>query len=348
MSNCAAAFSVRFVKNGDVIQVTTNIANEDGEGKALFQVIDPISGTVAPSWKEVKEQPIISFQAKSTVGYPVKITGIGWGYNGKTLSFDVLSGAWQDEKTGLPFKARMSSGMPQLRVTDNIAGTSVMANRQISYEIEYVSNGMTDKVQGSMDVIIQASGDNSYNMQIVTGRGIELSEALPSITLSVQAYYGTNKLLFNDGTYTVEWYQGETALNKSGTSLEVTRDMVEGGSVFVAKLLKGGSVVAQDGQRVVDIADEYQIHCIPTGVNYVTLGRDAEYSLQVLRNKKPIVGQVTFDWSIHNVKGEVTHRKDSADVKPGIVTIKPEYCIYQSGDNEDYGDVDVYVTATLN
>ena len=82
MSTTGAAFSVRFLRNGDQVVIVRNIINHKGSGRALFQVIDPQTGVVAPNWdatglpegaeKEavLDAQPIIQLGVRSSFGYP--------------------------------------------------------------------------------------------------------------------------------------------------------------------------------------------------------------------------------------------------------------------------------------
>ena len=50
MSTTGAAFSVRFLRNGDQVVIVRNIINHKGSGLALFQVVNPDTGVVTPNW----------------------------------------------------------------------------------------------------------------------------------------------------------------------------------------------------------------------------------------------------------------------------------------------------------
>ena len=73
MTNIGAAFTVRFLRNGDTITVKRDIVKTDGSGAALFQMVDTTSGTVAPNWGVEANQPIIRLTLKSAAGYPVAL-----------------------------------------------------------------------------------------------------------------------------------------------------------------------------------------------------------------------------------------------------------------------------------
>ena len=118
--------------------------------------------------------------------------------------------------------------------------------------------------------------------------------------------------------------------------------MVSGGSIFVAKLLKDGNVVAQDGQRINDIADEYQITYTPTnaGSNYVAPGHSATFNLSVTKNGNHYDGEVTFAWQVYNALG-----KPKTSGTSSTVTVTANDCLVGDGDNAYYSDCDVQVTA---
>lgn len=342
MSRTGAAFSVRFLRNGDQITIIRNIVDQSGNGASLFQVVDPNSGAVTPNWGTTANQPIVQIGARSSAGYPVKITDVTWGYNGTTLSFNYNGSVWVTASNDSRFQSRINGDYYELKIVANLASSSVMSNKQITYEINYISNAMTDKVQGSCDVLIQQAGSDSHIIQIATNR-VELDDQHTSCVLTSTAMYGTKSVTLGANGYRIEWWQDNVKLNgQTSASLTVTRDMVEGGSIFVAKLYKDDNLVAQDGQRINDIADEYQVSYAPTdaGSNYVSQNHNATYTLSVLKNGSPYSGSATFAWQVYNSLG---HPKTSGTGP--TVTVKATDCLCGSGDNAYYSDCDVQVTA---
>ena len=80
MAKIGAAFSVRFLRNGDQISITRDILNQSGGGAGLFQTIDATSGIVAPDWTKAANQPIIRIGLSSSSGYPVEIKSCIFAY----------------------------------------------------------------------------------------------------------------------------------------------------------------------------------------------------------------------------------------------------------------------------
>lgn len=355
MSKTGSAFSVRFLRNGDQVVVVRNIINRNGDGLALFQVVEPNSGTVAPDWDATGKtgtaltavldaQPIIQLGVRSSANYPAEIQGVTWAYNGATLKFALDGSNWVTATNDSRFQARINVDKYELKLVGNIASKTEVANKQISYEVSYVSNAMTDKVQGSVDVLIQQAGSDSHIMQITANR-VELDANNTTATLTAVGMYGTGNVTIGSNGYTIKWYQdGAEITGQTASTLTVTRAMVEGGSIFIAKLFLNGNAVAQDSQRINDIADEYQILSTPTdaGSNWVGINHNATYNLSVTRNGSNYGGSVTFDWQVFNSIGELKHTGTGS-----VVTVTPEHALVGSGEGAYYSDCDVQVTANF-
>ena len=347
MSKTGAAFSVRFLRNGDQITVVRNVVDKDGNGAALFQVVDTNTGTPTPDWKQEANQPIIQLGVRSAAGYPTEITNVSWAYDGQTLNFtyDGVNWVYASNDPEQRFQARINGNYYELKIVANLASAKVVSNKQIGYEVSYSSNAHSDKLNGSIDVLIQQAGSDSHNLQITTN-SVELDASNTEATLTAVAYYGTTPVSIGTNGYSIEWYQDNVKLSgQTGATLTVNRDMVSGGSIFVAKLLKDGSVVAQDGQRINDIADEYQITYTPNdaGSNYVAPSHNAVYTLAMTKNGNTYTGSVSYSWQIYNALGEL--KKSVTSSPSNKVTVTPDDCKVGTGDNEYYSDCDVQVTA---
>ena len=342
MNKTGAAFSVRFLRNGDQITVVRNVIDSAGNGAALFQVVDTETGTPTPDWTKTENQPIIRLGIRSAAGYPTEITNVTWAYDGETLNFTYNGDTWVDAQNNKPFQARINGNYYELKIVGNLASADKVSNKQINYEISYVSNAHSDTLQGSIEVLIQQAGSDSHILQITTDH-VVLDATNTSATLTAKAMYGTTDVTIGINDYSIEWYQDNVKLDgRTGATLTVNREMVSGGSIFVAKLLKNGNVVAQDGQRINDIADEYQITYTPTdaGSNYVAPSHNAVYTLAMTKNGNPYTGSVAYSWQIYNALGEPRTSGTSS-----TVTVKPSDCLVGTGDNAYYSDCDVQVTA---
>ena len=333
---------MRFLRNGDQITVVRNVIDSAGNGAALFQVVDTITGIPTPDWTQDANQPIIQLGIRSAAGYPTEITNVAWGYDGVTLNFTYNGSTWVTANNDSRFQARINGNYYELKIVANLASKTEVSNKHISYEVSYNSNAHSDELQGSIDVLIQQAGSDSHILQITTNC-VELDASNNEATLTAVAAYGSTPVSIGTNGYAIEWYQDNVKLSgQTGATLTVNRDMVSGGSIFVAKLLKDGSVVAQDGQRINDIADEYQITYTPTnaGSNYVAPNHNAAYTLAVTKNGNPYDGEVSFAWQVYNALGEPKTSGTSS-----TVTVKPSDCLVGTGDNAYYSDCDVQVTA---
>ena len=344
MSRTGAAFSVRFLRNGDQVVVVRNIINKNGDGSALFQVVDPNSGVVSPDWTVENNQPIIQLGVRSSAGYPAEITGVSWAYNGTTLIFTLNGSTWVTANNDIRFQARINGAYYELKIVGNLASKTEVANKQISYEVNYVCNAMTDKVQGNVDVLIQMAGSDSHILQITANR-VELDETNTTALLTAVGMYGTEPVTIGSNGYSIKWYQdGVEIVGHTAITLTVTRAMVEGGSIFISKLFLNGNAVAQDSQRINDIADEYLVKYTPTnaGSNYVGPNHNATYTLSVTRNGLTYAGTVSYEWQVFNAIGELKYTGSSS-----TVTVTPQHCLVGSGEGAYYSDCDVQVTANF-
>lgn len=358
MIQTGAAFSVRFLRNGDQITITSDILDQAGNGAALFQVIDPTTGTIAPDWTVAANQPIVQLAARSASGYPVRINNVVWYYDGTELLFVLDGENWVTATNDSRFKARITSdGKYCLRVSANLASLQDISNKMIAYEVDYTCNGINDSVKGHVDVLIQASGSDSHILQITTDR-VEIREDNPDTagvnesqaTLTAVGYYGTTPVTIGQNGYTIEWYKNGNELISGATSatLVVTREMVAGSSLFVAKLKLNGNVVAQDSQRIADIADEYQVNYRPrtpaeSTCSYDGTAHNAVYLVQLVRNGVAVTNGVTYSWTVYNSLGVAGTTGTGA-----TVTVTPADCLISGtlyGEDAVYGDADVQVTA---
>lgn len=343
MSKTGASFSIRVLRNGDNIFVVRDIVNENGEGAGLFQSVDPNTGVTAPDWSVSTNQPIVRISVRSSIGYVAEITGVTWAYDGGTLKFPPLTSVFQTSTNNSSFAARVNGQYYELRVIDNLAGTSVLSNQQINYEVRYMCNALSDIIRGSVDVLILAAGTDSHMLQITTNR-VEIDTTNPTATLTAIGIHGVEQITIGENGYSVKWYQDDIELTgKTKSTLIVDREMVTGGSIFVAKLFLNGNAVAQDGQRINDISDEYQITYTAenAGSNYVGDGHNAYFVLSVTKNGKPLSEDVTFTWQIYDAQGVAKTGGDG-----NMVTVTPNDCLVSTGSGDYYADCDVQVTAS--
>ena len=349
MSNAGAAFTVRFLRNGDTITIAQEIINSSGAGAALFQGVDPNSKVVAPDWSNDSNdsiRPIVSIYALSASGMTVVIKSVQWAYDGTPLNFNLNGSTWVSETGGKPFKARINGERYELKVCGNLANASAISNKRIDYEVTYISGAHTDTLQGGADVLIQQAGSNSHVLQITTDRAVlEGTGTTATANLGVIAYYGVNPVTIGSGGYTLQWYKntGDSIIS-TNTTLKVTRDDIDGGAIYICKLLLNGNVVAQDQQRINDISDEYQVVATPTSAasTYCGVGNNASYNLKLVKNGdlNTALTVSSWSWTVYDAQGNNKRTGSGA-----TVTITPDDCKIK--DSNEYADVDVIVTCTF-
>lgn len=363
-SQVKGAFTVRYIRTGDQIYVTKNVVKMDAagaeSGAALFQAVDPQSGSLSVDWKNTPtEQPSLKISVKSAVGNTVTITDVAWTYRGAALTFNAsteTSGTykgWNLSTDGM-FAKKASGGYAYLRFIDNAASKNVISNQTIGYTLTYITNSITDTVSGTEDVIIQQAGNNSYSVTITTACST-LNYDTTQTTLTATYLYGTSAISdddFNSG-WKLVWYKDFAEISgQTGKTLTVTRDMVDGSSVFSVKLMhKEGDnwvVKAVDAQRVADDADEWQISADPTGTNpdAISLTNNAVYALTLKKNGAAYSGTATWAWTVYNALSAVTGSGTGATV---TLTANMARCQPDSADTgkDYYSDVSVEVSVEI-
>lgn len=324
-------------------------------GASLFQAIDPSSGTLSIDWTVAKNQPIIKVKAASAKGYIVTIDSVLWAYDGNNLSFGTAtdSDGWNTSTDGR-FKKKSSGGYEMLKIVKNLASTSgdVVSNKQITYTVSYTSNALVDSITQSVDVQIQQAGTDSHSVYITTSK-VELDKDNASTVLTAECIFGVAAVTIGQNGYTMKWFQdGVEIAGKTGQSLTVYRNSsdgspyVDGGSIFTAKLYKSGTLVAQDGQRINDTSDEYQINSqVASGGNdFVDESHNATYKLTLLRNGSvQSVSSSSFSWQLYNALGVQTGSGTGDTV---TISASHAKCTNSSG-SIYYSDIDVSMSVTI-
>lgn len=340
------AFTVRFLKIGDDVYITREIYRMDNgtrKGAALFQAVDITSGALSVDWTDPNQQPICEFRAASAVGYPVSIIEATFSYDGAQVIFGTADvDGWKPSTDG-NFKMMQADGKIFFKIVNNIASRTQVANKQIGYSLTYISNGMINSYVGSMDIVIQQAGSNSYYAIITTPR-IVLDATNTSTTLTLQATYGISNLTIGQDGYTAEWYQDNVKLPDTGASITVTRDNINGASMFVAKLLHEGTPVAQDGQHISDIADEYQVR-VHRMVDFVSTTTNGQFEFYLMKNSVTLATVDTdWTWDIYNALGVL---KKSGTGKNVVITAEDCKNTPLGGGAEYYSDADYIGTVTI-
>ena len=130
MTDIGAAFTVRFLRNGDSVTITRLVVKSSGAGASLFQAVDTTSGAVVPDWTVAENQPIIRLTIRSAAGYPVSISAVRWAYDGQALSFTFHGPYWVGENISKPFQARFNEdGNPELKIIGNVGRETAVCNK---------------------------------------------------------------------------------------------------------------------------------------------------------------------------------------------------------------------------
>lgn len=346
MEQVKGAFTVRFLRIGDDVYITRDIYRMDKgvrKGAALFQAIDKVSGALSVDWTDPNEQPICEFKAVSAVGYPVNLIEAAFVYDGVKVIFTTADETGWATSTNGKFQMKQEDGKIFFKIIDNIASPTQVSNKQIGYSLTYISNAMINSYVGSMDIVIQQAGSDSHFAVITTPR-IVLDAANPQTTLTLQATYGVKNITIGEDGYTVEWYKDKVKLSDTGESINVHRDDVDGASMYVAKLLLNGVAVAQDGQHISDVADEYQVR-VNRYVDFVNEKTNGQMEFYLMKNNVTLTTtDDQWTWDIYNALGVVTKEGTGKNV---VITAADCKNVPVGGGAEYYSDANYVGTVTL-
>ena len=353
------AFTVRFIRTGDQIYVTRNVVKFDASGTesgaALFQAIDSTNGSINPDWATDKTaQPALKISVKSAMGNPVTVTDITWTWKGNAITFNSAP-ATEGDYAGWYLSIDPAGMFAKkitivdnvcycyLRFTANAASATVLSNQTIGFTINYTTSGMNDTVSGTEDVLIQQAGSDSYSVNITTDCST-LNKDQTSTTLTATCLYGVKPL---EKEHTLEWYKDFVLIEgQTSKTLTVTRDDVDGSSVYSVKLLVGGVVKAVDAQRIVDEGDEWQVVAEPSGTSPTAISAtsEAKYTLKLKKNGTDYSGTPTWTWTAYNALNKAMITDTSSTV---TLTQKEAVCKPEEGQTY-YSDVSVVAQATID
>lgn len=250
---------VRKIVKGDTLSVyfTTN-------GVALFQGVSPDTGVPTPSWN-AESGPVITPHVGSARGASYSLEAHRWKYNGNDLKFSTSGSGWETSTVDNRFRMNHTDGSIQ------IIGDLASKNNQDADTLEYSgvarqSEKVTFDVQKTVDIFISPLGSSSF------GGGVSVeSTAIGTINgVLVNSTRISNTVLFNAtgavASYTVTLRRGLNGTviaskpNGKISTVEITRDMVDGQELFIVEFYLDGNTEAvyRTGFTVIDIDDLYQ------------------------------------------------------------------------------------------
>ena len=205
-------------------------------------------------------------------------------------------------------------------------------------------------------MLIQEAGADSYTVIISTNIvALEVTQNTET-TLTARCMYGVKEIPNDEfaANWKLEWYKDFVLIEgQNEKTLKVTRDDVDGSSVYSVKLLhKEGDawvVKAVDAQRITDESDEWQIKATPDGTNPDAISKynDAKYLLSIYQNGELFTnGTIKWAWEVWNAINVKTYTGSGSSV---TLTKEMAKCIPDTSNTDKYyqSDVSVEVEATI-
>lgn len=354
-------FAVQFLAEGDQFFARKGVTNAEGTSSMnLVQRINPDGGTPVPDWTQ--KPPVLWVSIETASGTPAKITAVRWAFHGSRLNFasSGMTTAFEentDPEKGFFAKRSEDSSKVFLKIGKNIASKDMMANRQVSFEVDFVAGASSQTVKGFFDIDVQQTGGSSFGLDITASPGIRFEEDNTQITLTAQPYLGAEDITFPSDKYSIEWTKDvngkEQVVGGDSPTLVVRETEVESAAFFFATLKKKGeaTALAKKGIGLTDRTDTYRLRekVKPGHSGTVSKNTSAMYDLYVVRvntNEELSNSNIRYGWTMVNAKGEkvVDGSQDlSMENKNATVTIKPEHCAISDHGVVEYQEVKISV-----
>lgn len=280
------------------LQLTTS-------GAELYQTVDA-GGNVSPSWSASGSHPIITPTGRSlTAGKTGTLSDWTWKYLGNALTFDA-NGACTTSRYASTFKVNPSTGV--LEIIGNLASKTNVDNDTLTFTGKVTVDGVSAVMEKSIEVVIAQGGASSYWGNVSTDNAI-LDSGNTTTALRTTLMLGGVAVT----GYTVNWYKNvkDSAHKLSNfDATKVTRDIVDGTTLFIAEFVVSGAVVYTDGISITDQADEYYIMTEVSGDVTDTNTVTVKGTLASTRTKAKATGISSVDWKAYYYKVTAEEQSD--------------------------------------
>lgn len=283
---------VKRLRTGHTLALQLNVS-----GAELYQTVDA-GGNVSPSWSASGAHPLITPVGRSlTAGQTGTLSDWTWKYLGNPLTFND-DGACVTSGYANTFKVNRSTAA--LEIIGNLASQSNVDNDTLTFSAKVTVGGVSAVMEKSIEVVIASGGASSYWANVSTDNAI-LDSTTTSTSLRTTLMLGG----VAQTNYTIDWYKNvkDAAHKLSGfTPGNVTRDMVDGTTLFIADFKVSDDVVYTDGIVLTDQADEFYVQTQVSGdvtdSNTVTV----KATLSNTRTKEKATGISSVTWTAYYYK----------------------------------------------
>lgn len=228
-------------------------------GIPLYQGVDTENGSIAPSWKEEANRPILTPKASTALGNKVVLSDFVWSYNGTAIQFPAAESGWVTSSNfDGKFQLNVTDG--SLKIINNLADAKNPSSDTLKVSCTATVAGAKFPQSKSIDVLIQPVSSSSYNGFIIASPA-NLDEANKESTLSCVLYDSAGTV--TQGNYTVKWYKASAPTTAIGTAYtqKVTRNDVDHIQLYLCEfyLKSTNQKCATAGILITDTADLFEV-----------------------------------------------------------------------------------------
>jgi len=309
---------VKRLRTGHTLALQLNVS-----GAELYQTVDA-GGNVSPSWSAEGAHPIITPVGRSlTAGQTGTLSDWTWKYLGNPLAFND-SGACVTSGYTNTFKVNKSTAA--LEIIGNLASKNNVDNDTLTFSAKVTVDGVSAVMDKSIEVVIASGGASSY-WGNVSSDNVILDSTTTSTSLRTALYLGG----VAQTNYTIDWYKNvkDAAHKLTGFNSEkVTREDVDGTTLFIADFKVGNDVVYTDGIVLTDQADEFYVQTQVSGDVTDTNAVTVKATLSNTRTKEKATGISSVNWTAYYYKvtaegqgdGELNFANGTLDSTPIATT----------------------------
>lgn len=386
MSSLTSSFVIRYIAGTDSLYVEEQVVKYASDSSttesagSLMQIYNTDTKSVTPDWSVSTNQPVLKLGlSRSGTGENVTLaSGCSFTFQGEDISFSSSAstiGAYSDWNTSsdglFAMRYDKDGTYVYLRITDNIASSTITSNQTIGYTLVYSDTDLgSGTISGTTDVVIREGSSSSVYVNITTS-DTELDADSTSTTLGLQLIYGEKEYTtlsalsadMDDATLSLKWfkdgavitttssgsaYTGDTLVvycSEADDSGSLTGNYVDGCNVFSVNIYNAdGAIIASDSQRVTDVTDPYQVRL--TKMGSLSASKESVTIAGCLyHNDDAYEGSVTYTLRALNQTSEETSDLGAQTGTSGFsVAVPLSAAAYTNDDGgTEYGDVTLVV-----
>ena len=279
--NVFASVSISPLINGDNLHTSLNST------LPLYQTFKKGTEDFSPNWATSNDadRPVIFPQVFSTMeGRSLSVKDVSFKYNSVLMTFDDTGLCTAPAIPQGKVKLVDYNGSKALKIIGNIASEDNNDSDTISFVGKVQASGQDIQVSADTTLLVEESINNLYRLFLVSKDDIIDGD---------EEYVTATAILYNNGVKVETGVEYEfsdvdgSVLQARGLSntIQLTKAMIGGQLVLVAKAFQGDLLVAQEHRLMYDSTDQHKIVCDKGRNVKQDIRKDEKYTF-MLQNRR--------------------------------------------------------------